>query len=114
MDGVIALADTYKAALSIERVAEVALNDARATTEYQRLRETVQAYEAGVIDGKTVDDRKRQEAHNLEKSNGVYWLEHYERQAEADYSLAKIERQRIDALIGLTKAWLYSQSGGAR
>jgi hypothetical protein len=69
------------------------------------------AYADGTISGKNADVRKRQEEAAI-SSSGTYQeqvvrLHRLEELAD----IGQAEREYLDDLVSLTKAWLYSQSG---
>ena len=67
------------------------------------------AYEDGTINGKNADTRKRQEADVLASSTTYQQQVIDLRQREDIAQVDQAEREYLDDLIGLTKAWLYSQ-----
>lgn len=108
----IELADAYKAALLDELQAKIALAQARRNLAVQENLALAPAKEAGAIDGiELPDTRKRRIAGVL--TNDVPYQTRLSQlcTAEDNVGHATAGRQYYDALIGLTKAWLYSQSG---
>ena len=105
------LAQEYRTALVDELNAKGKVLVLQANVAYEEARILAAAYADGTIDGKNADTRKRQEADVL-ASNASYQRElELLKEAEAGAGFATVDRQYQDALLGLTKAWLYSQSG---
>ena len=88
-----------------ERYAETLVQEYEAKVTAERLRECTLAegYENGEIDGKNAQVREVQTAVLLANNYDLT-------QADLDAARASAGRKHIEALIGLTKAWLYSQT----
>ena len=108
------LVEALTVAMIEERDAIRELTGARAALDTEKARIVKEAADAGKIDMKNADTRKMGEMAALELSNGVYWLALIEQNAAYKLENREIDRKSIEAEISLTKAWLYSQSGGQR
>jgi hypothetical protein len=111
--GLIELTAAYSDALLMEAEAQKAFLDAQSLTQYRRDEVVLGAYTANVISGGNERQRKLQEGYVIADDLATAYLEGYEDQALKALTLATVERKRIEAEIGLTKAWLYSISGQA-
>jgi hypothetical protein len=109
--GIINLADAYKAALIAEQDAIFNLAQAQSALETEKVRVVAEAYALGHINGKNEAERSTQIAHGLEGAPGVDFLTTYAQAPKRALSNAEIERKSLDVEISLTKAWLYSQGG---
>lgn len=96
-----ALQKEYQAKMEVETI--------RAKGETLQAKLLNVAYVKGVIDGKNADIRRRQEAIVLATADA--WEETIINLVNVEYqaSAAEIERKRAEAVISLTRAWLYSQ-----
>lgn len=96
-------------ALREEYEAKVKAEEINATAEANQARRLLIAYAEGVIDGTNADIRKRQEIVTLrddeENQKEMVGLSIMNRHVNR----AEIERKRVEAVISLTRAWLYSQ-----
>jgi hypothetical protein len=68
------------------------------------------AYSDGTINGKNADARKRQEAQVIADDQDIHEIEFAIGQCAMEARNAEVERKAQEAMIGLVKAWLYSQS----
>lgn len=69
-----------------------------------------QAYENGVIDGKNKQIRDAQEADLLAKDEGLKSFDSKMSDMQSEFDRTSARVSAIEAEIGLTKAWLYSQA----
>lgn len=102
----------YEAALQTEYRCKEDFLAAHTHAEEFEAKELSQAYDDGVIDGKNAEQRKLQTVALLAQNEAVQLARAAKAEAERAASLAEIERKRMDAMISLVRAWLYSQSGG--
>lgn len=109
MQGIEMLADELAEALKEEWHAKVKAETARTTVEILQAKLLVNAYAEGVIDGKNADIRRRQETVALWGDSGYSEAMGFLDIAEHLAGVAEIERKRVEAVISLTRAWLYSQ-----
>jgi len=110
---VVTLAESLARALREEHAARVALHELQARAEREQALLLYSAYNDGTLDGPNADARKRQEAVFLADSPAYQDLLAQVAEAETKAAHAEIERRQVEALIGLTRAWLYAQAGGA-
>lgn len=96
-------------ALREEYQLRIELETVKATVETRQASVLLDAYAEGVIDGSNAEIRKRQEIVTLAKDDA--WQGAIANLSGAEYrvSVAEIERRRVEAIISLTRAWLYSQ-----
>lgn len=66
----------------------------------------------GQIDGGNKDTREAQRAGIIASSMSCQAACNGLTEVKEEAELAEIERRRVEAVISLTRAWLYSQSGG--
>lgn len=106
------LANQYSAALLEEYTAKLKATNAAAETDRVAAEIIAVGYaEGGAINGKNADTRKAQERALLAESIDYKLAQGAQAQADNEAALLEIERKRVEALVSLTKAWLYSQSG---
>lgn len=108
------LVKKYDYALQREADKAIDVRIARDAAEFRRAEVLLAAYQSGAIDGKNETMRKMQEAVALDADNALACLETYLRQEEACLSAYEVARKAAETEVSLTKAWLYSQSGGKR
>jgi hypothetical protein len=112
------LTEAYLAYLLEERQAQRRVLDAREAVEYERQRLISIARSDGLITGKNEQERNEQisivVANTPADKSGYYFLKEYELKEEIALEIVEAQRKAIEAEISLTKAWLYSLSGGAR
>lgn len=101
----------YEAALEEEYNAGAELTEANEALDSITAQLLAEAQGAGLIDGKNADARKRQAAAIVDESVLIDASRAIVHKCETEAAGATITRKAQDALIGLTKAWLYSQSG---
>lgn len=99
----------YADALGKEYILKFDAIDAQAGIERIKTRIIKKAAADGQIDGGNADTRKIQRAAAVANAPGATEARAILKQAELAAAMAEIERKRLDALVGLTKAWLYSQ-----
>ena len=87
------------------------LTQAKLNLEEARALSLSLAYHNGEIVGKNTDERQRKETVFLSNDDAYQAALQNENKIDKYYQMAKIERQRIENEISLTKAWLYSQRG---
>ena len=104
--------DRYRARES-ELEAKRALLETESELEARTGKLLADAYDAGVIDGKNAETRKRQEQKVLAESDAVQANVQSIRILQEEADEAQIAREFHDDLLGLTKAWLYSLRGDA-
>ena len=104
------LAEALEVAKLRELDARRGLIDAEKTSKKVEANIIASAYRDGVIDGKNADIRKRQEGEVL--SGTDMYIDHissvFAAQEAADAATAELVG--LEAEVGLTKAWLYSQA----
>ena len=105
------LAESYKDVLGVERTSKMALAVISAEVDHKKTTLISAAYAAGQIDGKNAETRSAQEKIVLMDDNEYQRLLLDRAEQEANVSLVEVERRHAEAVISLTKAWLYSQSG---
>lgn len=105
------LANGYKAALLDELKTKIALAEAKAVVDAEEARVLAEATASGAIDGKNAETRKIQTADVLANSATYQNALRLVKVEDDNAGHATVGRQYYDALLGLTKAWLYSQSG---
>ena len=106
-----AMIDQYKEALLNEYAASLAANTAQEDADRIEASLLAAAYEDGTINGKNADARKRQEAAFIADSEAIADARRQQVVDATHAASTTIERKAQEALINLTKAWLYSQSG---
>ena len=106
-DEIIELLKAYHERLTAEHAAIQEMAVAQSHDDYEKMDTIANA----TIDGKNADARKRQEAEALALSERYQDALADVALAERTKALASINVRVTDAEIGLTKAWLYSQSG---
>lgn len=111
IEAIYELTGALTCALKAEYIARCAVEDAKGKAEVLSIRVIGGAIAAGDIDGKNADTRKAQKAAilvgNLDYQAALSEIVNTENEA----ALAEIGRRQVEAVVGLTKAWLYSQSG---
>lgn len=110
----LAIIDDYKVVLLKERDIKIQLAETVRGIEEKRIALLAQAYDEGVIDGKNAEVRGVQEKNILASDKDIIALVVAKNQLETDISLVEVERRYLETVVSLTKAWLYSQSGGER
>jgi hypothetical protein len=108
---ILKLANTHANVLTNEHAAKIDLANAQANTASVKAQELAKAYEVGEIDGKNADIRKAQETAFLAGNHAVGNAIMAEGKAEQKAIAAEIERKRVETIVSLTRAWLYSQAG---
>jgi len=113
------LVDEFLLQMTEERHCMKNVIKAREAVDTERMRVSkIAANAPNVATGKTKDERSEQVAEYIasddDLSNGLYWLEKYLSDCEHDLAMAEMQRKSIELEASLTKAWLYSQSGGQR
>lgn len=99
------LAQELADVLTAEYEARCTVVDLRAAAEIVAAAVIRQA----TIDGKNADTRKTQRRVSLAESAEYQEALTGIARADATMALAAIERRRVEAIVELTKAWLYSQ-----
>ena len=105
------LALDYKTALLGEQESKFDVAEAQNNLEREKSLALSVALSDGQITGKNAETRKIQESNVLEQCERYRDTVAAALLAEKTSAYTTVERQYFDALIGLTKAWLYSQSG---
>jgi len=105
------LARDYETALLEEYKAKIIANNKAAEVAAIEAGLVGAAYADGTIDGKNAETRKAQERALLAGSSEYNLAVGAQSNADTDAMFKEIERKRVEALVSLTKAWLYSQSG---
>jgi len=105
------LASDLELALIAEYMAKTDAARQRAVADGRGMRIISEAYADKTIDGKNADIRRGQEAAVLLNDSEYLSLLRNAELLEFHAATAEAERKAHEALIGLTKAWLYSQSG---
>lgn len=105
------LVENYQRSLAAEYNAGQKAIAAKEVLERIKVQVLAEAQEAGMIDGKNADARKRQTAAIVSENALIDAACVAVVKTEGDAATATVTRKSHDALIGLTKAWLYSQSG---
>lgn len=105
------LTEQYKNALLAEYHDAQALVQARAESDKLKAVLVGNGYDEGTINGKNSETRKAQEAALLAESIDYTESLQVVGEAESLAAYSEIDRKQAEAMIGLTKAWLYSQSG---
>ena len=105
------LASELSAALQDEYDKKECVAMAQAKLEVAEAVIIQEAQDAGQIDGKNSDTRKAQRAAVVANSANFKTYNAAVEDAKRIAELATIERRRVDAVIELTKAWMYSQCG---
>jgi hypothetical protein len=105
------LAESYGQSLGVEYEAKADAN--AAATEVERIASIIigAGYADGTIDGKNAETRKAQEREALAKSPEYTAAKEAQAIADDQAALNEINRKQLEALVSLTKAWLYSQAG---
>ncbi len=101
----------YEEALEEEYNAGAELTESNEALDSITARVLAEAQGADLINGKNADARKRQSAAIVDESVLICASKAIVHRCETEAAGATITRKAQDALIGLTKAWLYSQSG---
>lgn len=107
----IALTDSYKETLEKEREARLALNTTLTAMEKRKVFLLNLAYATGKIDGKNAEIRSNQEKLILADDEDHASYVSAKAGYESLVSLIEVDRRYLEAVMSLTKAWLYSQSG---
>jgi hypothetical protein len=105
------LARDYETALLEEYKAKIIASNKASEAEAIEAGIVAAAYADGTIDGKNTETRKAQERGLLVASTDYQLALGAQATADTDAMFKKIERERVEALVSLTKAWLYSQGG---
>ena len=105
------LVNDYECQLNEEYAVKAALVERQNAAEYAKVITLLAAYSDGVIDGKNADMRKLQEAAVVGESESIGEIEHAVKALAQRVALEENTSKALEAQIGLTKAWLYSQSG---
>ena len=108
-DYLIALTESLVDAQKEEYQQFVNLTQAKLNTEENKALSLILAYRGGQLSGKNADERQRNEIVFLSNDDAYQTALHNESKYDYHYQMAKINRQRIENEIALTKAWLYSQ-----
>lgn len=105
------LSEQYAEALMLE--ANALKKSAEVSKELEVIKLTVLsgAQEAGIIDGKNAETRKLQTDALLASSHEVVQAQEVSIIVDKLIKSAEIERKRIETLVSLVRAWLYSQAG---
>lgn len=104
------LVEYYGQMLIAEYEAQVEANNA--ATDVERVEAVLigAGYVSGSIDGKNAETRKAQERQILAQSSEYAAAREAQTISDDQVALNVINRKKIEALLSLTKAWLYSQS----
>jgi len=109
-DPVDALVERYRAALLAElHAGEIAIGE-REMAERVKAFAVAEGYDTGAISGKNAEERARGETIYLSGHGDWMDAEDAAFKAEHEVAAAKIERQVVEAQIGLVKANLYGQA----
>lgn len=104
------MASTYSAVLTRERDLRVKLAEVVRDMEVAKVEIVSQALSEGLIDGKNAEIRSVQEKSILNCNKELIALSINKAALETELTLAEVDRRHSEALISITKAWLYSQS----
>ncbi len=105
------LADGYKKILSKELEAKKAVADTATSMERWKVNAIRSAQDEGKIDGKNAEARAIQEKEILMNDKNLSEAIVAHKVTEGALSAIEIDRKHTEALMSLTKAWLYSQAG---
>jgi len=105
MDKIYILAQELAEALMAEYEAKCAVADSQAKAAIVEVAVVQQA----TIDGKNADTRKAQRSAALAESTEYREALGNVAKTERVAAMEEIERRRVEAVVGLMKAWLYSQ-----
>ena len=103
----IAAIELYRLALLTELREVENMTSVHRRAEFEKM----EAITGAIIDGKNADARKRQQAEALALCEAYQDALSDIQATEHDKALASIEVRVIEMQLGMTKAWLYSQSG---
>lgn len=106
-----ALTETYETALTVEYSEKMATEDAHGEAESFKANILFLAEKDGQISGKNKDTRDQQRAAVLAGDLDYASAEKAAVEANCRVTQAEIKRKVVEAQIGLTKAFWYSQSG---
>lgn len=104
----------YAEALLMEADCQTNYDNAKNAAQYRRDDIALRAYADGIINGGNERHKRLQEIYLFNADEGAAILDEYEEKAFKALTLASSERKRIEYQVSLTKAWLYSRSGGLR
>lgn len=104
------LSEQYGLAVFAEMQAKQAIQVAEQTQKTIESAVLYRGYVSGEIDGKNSDIRALQENALLSSDDDVLSGRENLRELADDWFATFSERERLNALVGLTRAWLYSQT----
>lgn len=105
------LADEYKEVLEKERFLRFASAKAARELEERRVEVIAEAIAEERINGKNAEARAIQTESILGADDKMLALSEAKENIDIDLGKSEVDRRYNEALISLTKAWLYSQSG---